>query len=392
MRNARHVVLALVLLAALAFAGCTFTSQDTTYPDEPAVREQLTELHTLEADIVTETTVDGNQTTIRTHLVRNFDQHRYRSAVVDGPSAGITVVMNESTMQYYTPSSNTVQRIDRPSINQSPIDHTVETVSSIFERLDDEANGDADGAIGISPAPTVPTKSPGSGSGQPAVTLPIGDNVSVSNAGTDTVDGREVRVVELRSTDEKSLIENATYYIDTEWYLPLKSTVAIRVGNQTTVTTRTYTNVTINGDVDAGTFEFDAPPTATVVEGLNGSFQQFDSRASLEEGVEQTVPDPSVPSGYQFENAQVNPAVDGQSVTIVYAGESDSITVTKRSGTEVNLSEEGEPVEIGDATGRRLAVGPNQAIVWICDDNSYSVVGASDGPPIESVAKSVGCA
>lgn len=224
------------------------------------------------------------------------------------------------------------------------------------------------------------------------MTLPIGDNVSVSNAGTDTVDGRDVRVVELRSTDEKSLLQNATYYIDQEWYLPLKSTVAVEVGNQTTVATTTYTNVTVNGQVEAEAFEFDAPSTATVVDGLNGSFQQFDSRASLEEGVDQPVPEPAIPSGYEFESAEVNPVASGQSVTVVYAGSSDSITVTKRSGAEVTLSDDGEHVEIGDADGRRVSVGPNEAIVWTCAGNSYSVVGSAEGPPIESIAESVGCA
>lgn len=389
-QNARHVVLALVLLAGLAFAGCTFASQETTYPDEPTVHEQLTAIETLEADVVTETTIDGNETMIRTQLVRDFERNRYRSEVIDGPSAGMTVVMNESAMQYYAPSSNTLQFIDRPSMNESPIERTVETVSSIFERLADE-NSDADGEIGISPAPTVPTAGTGSGSGQPSMTLPVGDNVSVSNAGTDTVDGREARVVELRSTDEKSLLQNATYYIGQEWFLPLKSTVAVQVGNQTTVSTTTYTNVTINGHVDAGAFEFDAPPTATVVDGPNGSFQQFDSRAKLEEGVDQSIPQPEIPSGYEFESAEVNPAASDQSVTIVYAGSSDSISVTKQSGTEVNLSDDAEHVEIGDASGRRVSVGPNEAIVWTCDGNSYSVVGSADGPPIESVAASVGC-
>lgn len=371
-------------------AGCSFASEDASYPDESQVRDKLTSVATLEADVVTETTVGGNETTVRTHLVRSFDSGRYRSSVIDGPAGGMTVVMNESTMRYYEPSSNTLQYIDRPSANRSPINRTVETVSTIYDRLeDDDANGD--GQIGISPAPTVPSTGTGSNAGQPSMLLPVGDNVTVSNAGTDTVDGRTARVVELESTDEKSLIHNATYYIDTEWHLPLKSTVAIEVGNRTSVSTVTYTNVTINGAIDDGTFEFDAPPTATVVDGPNGSFQQFDDRGSLVEATDVAVPEPSVPTGYEFETADVTPTASGQSLTIVYAGTSDSITVTKQTGSEVNLTT-GEPIDIAGEPARRVSIGSNEAIVWTCTDNSYSVVGAADGPSLADVATSIGCA
>ncbi|WP_248515693.1 LolA family protein [Salinarchaeum laminariae] len=389
MLTARHVLLALVVLGGVTLAGCSFTSQDTTYPDEPQVRDQLASIETLEAEVVTETTVDGNETTVRTHLVREFDTGHYRSSVIDGPAEGMTVVMNESAMQFYDPSSNTLQYIDRPAINATAINRTVDTVSTIYNRLDD-GDTNTDGQIGISPAPTVPSTGTGSNAGQPSMILPVGDNVTVTNAGMDTVDGREVRVVDLDSTDEKSLIQNATYYIDTEWHLPLQSTVAVEVGNQTTVTTSTYTNVTINGAIDAGTFEFQAPPTTTVVDGPNGSFQQFDERASLVEATDETVPDPSVPTGYEFESAEVYPAASGQSLTIVYAGTSDSITVTKRTESDVNLTN-GEQIEIAGEPARRVSVGPNDAIVWTCAGTTYSVVGPTDGPSIADVAASMGC-
>lgn len=387
MSQARRVGIVLVVLVGLALAGCTIASQESEYPDEDDVRGQLTSLETLEADVVTESTIGDNVTTTREHVVQDLENGRFRSVVESGVSEGTTVVMDGSTLWFYRPQHDTVQVV-RDTPDGDSVDRTIRTVSTIYEQLDD---GDADGRVGISPAPTVPEAGADSGPGQGQLTLPIGDNVSVSDRGTGVVDGRDVRIVDLRTTDDRSLLRNATYYIDQEWHLPLKTRVAVQVGNRTNVATVTYTNVSFDEPVDDEQFEFEPPSTASVVEGANGSFDQYHSRDSLVEAVDQSVPDPSHPTGYEFQYAQVSPSASGQTITMIYASESDTVTVSKASGETDGQSDRGEPVEVAGQSGRRVSVGPNDAIVWSCGGNTYSVVGAADGPPLLDVAASVGC-
>lgn len=385
--DARRLALALVVLSGLALAGCTIASQESEYPDEETVRDQLTSLDTLEADVVTEIRTGNNSTTIRMHVERDFEAGTSRTAITEGPNDGLTIVLDGERTWYYEPDRDVVQVFDDPG-HASNVSGTVDTVGSIYERLDDDGSGEEE--VEISQAPTVPASRDRAPTNN-TIRLPLGDNVSVSNAGTDTVDGRAVNVVELDVEDERSQIQNATYYIDQEWHFPLKSRVAVTVGGQTRVTTTTYTNVSLDEPIDPETFEFEPPSSADVVQGGNGSFRQYSSRETLVETVDSHVPHPSLPPEFEFEAAEVTPTGSGQTIAVVYADRSTTITVTKLTGLEANLSTDAEELEIAGQPARRRALGETVAVAWTCRGNTYSVVGPEDGPAVTEIARSISC-
>lgn len=388
MCSARHVALALVLVGGLALAGCTLQPQSSEYPDRSEVRDQLSSLQAIEADVVSETAGPGNETRIRMHVVQNVATGEFRITVEDGPSSGTTMVSNGSTLWYYQPERNVV-RVIRGLPSTDRVNTTASMVGSIYDRLEDSE--DADGSIGISPAPTVPAGPPETCPSGQSVRLPLGDNATVRDGGTASVDGRETRVVELEAGEGGSLLENATYWIDREWHFPLQSRVHVRIGNETTATTTTYRNVTFNPDVSDVQFSFEPPATATVVEGRNGSFQTYQNRSALVAATDRSIPDPDVPADYSFDSAELAPAGTGQSVAMIYASDSKTLTVSKLAGVESALREDAERIDVAGQEGRLVSVGTNRAIVWTCEGSTYSVRGAGDGVDLRSVAESVAC-
>lgn len=387
MRAARHVAIALVLLAGLALAGCTLVPQDTEYPPDDEIRSELTSLETLQADIVTTTVSNGTETTTRVRLVRNVSADSVRSTTVSGNASGEALVSNGTHTWYYTPTANTVRIYDGITNGSRGIQRTVDRMASIYGEL--RADDDADGSIGISPAPTVPSAGSGS-TASPQVSIPLAGNVSVIDDGTATVDGRSTRVVRLVGTGDVEYVTNATYWIDTEWHLPIKSRITVQVGDETTTVTTTYANVTVNEPVAPDRFAYEPPPTATVVEGTNGGLRSYAERAELEATTPHDVPDPDLPAGYEFEAGELAPAESTQSITLIYSGSTDTLTVTKLPDDETDL-DEGEPVDVGGNPGRIVDAGGNTAVVWTCDGDSYSVVGAGSAP-LQDVASSVACA
>lgn len=387
MHAARHVAIALVLLAGLALAGCMVSPQDSQYPSDSEVRSELTSLETLQADVVTTTVSNGTETTARVRLVRNFSSDSVRSTTVSGNASGEVLVSNDTHTWYYTPTDNTVRRYEGVTNGSREIQRTVDQMTNIYGELRD--GDDADGSIGISPAPTVPTDGSGS-SAAPQITIPLAGNVSVIDDGTATVDGRSTRVVRLVGTGDVDYVRNATYWIDTEWHLPIKSRVTVQVGDETTTVTTTYTNVTVNEPVDPDRFTYEPPPAATVVEGTEGSLRSYEERSELEAATPHVVPEPDLPADYEFAAGELAPVDSTQSITLIYSGSADTLTVTKIQDYETGL-DEGEPVDVGGNQGRLVDAGGNTALVWRCDGNSYSVVGAGSAP-LQDVASSIACA
>ncbi|AGM99957.1 hypothetical protein L593_00015 [Salinarchaeum sp. Harcht-Bsk1] len=385
MSTARRIVLALVLLGVLGLAGCALQFSEDSYPDESEVRDTLDSLETIEADVVTEQRSGGNATAISMHVVQNFDTGEFRVTVQSGPNRGTTMVSNGSRMWYYQPEQNVVRVIAVPDASGN-VNRTVEMVAGMYDQLED---GDADGSVGISAAPTVPAAGTSAGSAQD-LSIPLGENLSVESSGTEAVDGREARVIHLDAPADSGLVQNATYWIDREWHFPIRSRIGVQVGNDTTVATSTYRNVSYNPSFDGEQFTFDPPATARVVEGVNGTVGQYERYSALASATDRDVPEPSVPDDYEFETGQIQPAGDGQSITLIYSDGSDSFTVTKLAGVDSDL-ENGERIDVGSKPGRRVSVGANEAVVWTCGGNTYSVVGAGDTVSLHDVATSIGC-
>lgn len=386
--NARRILLVLVLVGALTLAGCTLEGgqSDSEYPSESDVRGKLSSLDSLQSDVLTETEVEGNVTTERMSLLRDFDRNGYRAETVSGPAEGTTIVSNGSRMWYYEPQTNTVRVIEQGVENQS-LDRSVETISSIFAQLRDD--GSESGSVGISPSPTVPLDPSSSNPTDGDIELPMGENVTATDEGTEAVDGRDAWKVDLEVNDGASLVENATYWIDTEWYFPIKATVTVDFGNQTTVATSTYRNVTFNEPLDAAQFTYDPPPTASVAEGVRGSLRVFQNRSELVSETDIQIPDPEIPEGYVFEQGRISPAGEHDRLNMVYTSEEGVLAVTKLVGNESTLSD-GEPIDVGGRPARQSEREGRYGIQWTCSGDTYSVSGVSE-ETVRAVAASIDC-
>lgn len=383
----RRIAIVVVLAAVLTLAGCTLLSQDPTYPSDSEIRSELTSLETMEADIVSRTATNGTETSTRIDLVRNFSADSVRSTTVTGNASGTTFVANANRTSYYFPDSNTVRVYDSFTNGTRGLQQTVDQMTSIYREL---RSGDAEDSIGISTAPTVPSASGQDGS-SPRVSIPLAGNVTVSDEGTATIDGRTTRVVRLVGTGDVEYIRNATYWIDQEWHLPLQSRVTLQVGGDTTTVTTTYTNVTINDAVDTERFTFDPPATAREIRGTQGSLRSYEIPSQLRNATPHAVPDPDLPAEYEFQVGELSPANASQGITMIYAGESDTITISKLPDRTVELAPDAERIDVAGNEGRVVSAGPNTAIVWICGGNSYSVTGASSAP-LRKIARSMACA
>lgn len=90
----------------------------------------------------------------------------------------------------------------------------------------------------------------------------------VSNRGTAEVDARETDVLELVPTEnasEKIRTVNATVWLDRETSLPVQIREVVRIEGRTFVTTRRYTNVSVDAGLSDEQFTFDPPPGTQIV-------------------------------------------------------------------------------------------------------------------------------
>jgi len=381
----RYAIVLVLVVSTLALTGCTLPEDGgTDYPSESDVRERLTSLESLEADVEVTTDAGGNESSTRLHLRRDFETNRFRTEPMDPTANATTVVSNGTVTWLYEPTSRTVTVIENPETPDA-VGRTAETIGAIYGQLDD---GEADGSVGISPAPTVPT---GTAEDAPDTRLdiPLGEDVSASAEGTETVDGRETDVVSLEVHSDDTAVRNLTYWIDQEWHFPLRSVVTVEVGDRTTVTETTYRNVTFDPVLEDEVFEFEPPANATVRDGTEGTFQGFRDYEELVAATDLDVPDPDLPEGYQFDQGEISPVGENEAVTLLYAGEEGTIVVTKLVGSSSDL-ENGEPVDVGGHDGRFLDQGTARGLVWTCEDDTYTVIGPDDDTML-AVGQSIGC-
>ncbi|MFB6087561.1 MAG: outer membrane lipoprotein carrier protein LolA [Haloarculaceae archaeon] len=383
----RSAALFALLALTTVLAGCSVLGGGADLPTGEQAAAKLDSLEAIEGTrVVRMNGTDGPNRTV-SHVVRDIGTGKSRTVVRSGAAEGLVTVSNGSTIWLYNRSSGTV-RVMHVNVSRNATAQ-FDTVETIFARL--HAQGDESTPADISQLPVVPAPGAPGGSGPTTGSLPVYGNVSLTYNGTATVAGHKTFVVHIDSLGNESMIVSSTMWFDAEWYYPLKSRVVMSVGGERRVVTSAFRNVTFNPDVPAGTFDFDPPANATVVE-HNYSSQSYESRASVEAAAEMRVPDPSVPEGFRFDSASVTTYRGNRSVTVQYTNGSATLFVMKRPATDGRSGgSDGERVDVAGHTGHLSSVAGDRLLTWTCGEWRYSVMGPLSRERIVAVAESMAC-
>ncbi|WP_233263398.1 outer membrane lipoprotein-sorting protein [Halorhabdus sp. CUG00001] len=379
-----YLLLVVTLAVSGLLAGCvSLGSQQTTLPTEEAVEQTVDELDTVEATIVS--SLDG--TAISKHqTVFEFGTER-RRARTQASGSETLVVANESVTWRYDRAANTV-RLTHHGADSGGRNTTeyAKVLQSMFGRL--SANGDDANADGVLNPLILP--STGS-SGQPyAGVLEQFTDASLSYAGTEAVDGRETFVVEIVPGGDTQA-SNMTMWLDQEWYHPIQWQATISGENGPQTVTTTLRNVTFNPEIPAGTFTFEPPANATIVERTVTS-QSFDSRADLAAASEMTIPEPSVPDSLAFDSGRRFNDNGTVRTSLQYTNETATLRVTKADPRgDIETLTEGERLEINGQQAIGQTFDSGTSLRWSCGGYRYSVFGDISGETARAVGESIDC-
>jgi|GEM_PF-1138456 len=264
---------------------------------------------------------------------------------------------------------------------------------------------------------------------------------------TETVDGRETHVVELRPDpdadgatgaitllvgerevelavgdevddgeadpdDETTPSGTTTWWIDVEARYPIKERVEL--GDPADLETRprtlttTYTNVTMDESIPDDRFTFDPPPETDVYEPIDSI--EAETVAEADEALPFAVPEPTVPERFAFGGVNANQFRDDLTAEFFYRSDTEGdespedvwIRVTERpphhEQDDATTLDSGPGVGPFDGTLSETFLGTTYA--WTCEDDGVtyevSVDLASDDPDAEAtlafeLAGSMGC-
>ncbi|MBB6646417.1 LolA family protein [Halobellus ruber] len=395
-----QALLALAAVALLVTSGCSAigaapdAGADGELPSTQEAAERYASLDTISATVTTVQKRNGSTTTTVTRKRQRLDPWAYRSRVLSVNRSedarpplvaeGGFVVVNESAFVYYDPAS---ERFNRAEIRGSDDDDD----DPPYPRLIGAArSGDSierpTATPGVSSLPKVPV---GGSDGNGSATYREG-TVTVVYAGTETVDGRETYRLELTPNAPNMSLESETLWLDTESLYPLKRhTEFVAHGTDYEYTT-TYRNVTLNPELDPGTFR--VGPEEVPEEAREVRIDNYDSASAMAEAVEFPVPEPDVPPEFDLEAASYR-STDPEVVSLRYA-RSDS-DAEPGAGIRVFVFGEaterasGTPVQVGPYEARRSSTGDGVKITWVADGYTYRVSGEVGNETLVAVARSV---
>ena len=392
-----------VLTVAVTTAGLVAfwpseAQSETRQPIGHNASERLAELDGLTATV--ETTIhlenETNQTRRRVWMRPGTRELRSRT-LGDGPST--LTVSNGSTYWVYHPAENNATRLDVGGYNAAS-QQRGERIERIFTRLN-VSRGDREESVsasitpGSAPLPSVPA---GTGSvttpSQP--TVEATDQFGLHYNGTATVSGREVYVVSIRApdTDENaSVLEDyqQTMYVDSEYFLPIKTHTEWRSDDRRIESTTVYRNLTFNPGFDDSRFQFDPPANVTVVETEGPSVHTFESVATARANTSLPMPTPDIPSSFALDSVQV---VSGNfsSVSLQYSNETAALTLSVNNVSNVTAEQPGQRLTVDGRVLYYRQFGTSHAVSWQCDDYRYSVSGTAVGKDrLLDIAASMEC-
>ena len=387
-----RTILLLALLFLTLIAGCTMLAgEESDLPAAETVENRTESIDAIEATVISAIDTDAMTNTSRIRMISRPETGELRAEVLGpGQQNGTLVVSNGSTMYLYDRPANRVQVIEMENLSSLNTD-SMEPVVKIFGALND-ASADERANVSISPLPVVPTggSSPVAG----AQSLSVYGNVSLSYEGMGTVDGRDAYVVEMIPQGENPIIEENTYWLDEEWYYPIKSVGTSNLSVLNGTITMEYRNVTFNPDISNDTFEFDVPENATVANNsytTNVTTETYDSREKLSTAVQRSIPEPEIPPEYRFEAGNLIENGTSESVSLRYTNGSESLMVSVRPTTSGGDASLGETIDIGGHDATIATIRDTHTLTLECGETIYGVTGVEPRETIIDIAESLDC-
>lgn len=360
--NRFPVVLGVVtLLLTASLAGCmgtevasptkettaspTQTTADTQ-PSETAIEQHaLNNTTTIESvtGTVTITTETGNETQTMRANVWQEPPTNVRYEYVSGPSEGTTFVSNGSTFWMYNETRNTARRLQYGTALQN--------LTQAFQNLSAQYTADYQGEA--------------------------------------TVSGQETYVVSVQPPNESlgDVVSNQTVWLDQDNWFPVQTQVTTTVGNQTSTSTITYSNLTYDASIPTDRFTFEPPANATVENVTLPETTRFASVDAAESAVNFSIQEPnSLPDDFRLENVTVTRSGDTASASLTYANESATLRFSQSTATRSAM--QGENVSVAGHTGTYVEFGDQGILQWQSGGFTYSVSGPFSQSTLVEVAES----
>lgn len=375
-RSAGVVLAGVGVVVALALgAGLLLTGGNALPPADEAA-QQYSELDAYNATYTVTLEEPGESRTVRVRNTVSPDSGELRSEVLAPASrAGTRRAYNGSVAWFYNATENTVTQVTQTDPQVVPRQRAV--VRSVVAA----ANGEEPSSR-VSPLPVVP--GPESGS---AVENATGE-LEASYEGTATVAGREAHVISLTpAANATTSITEQTLWLDTEHFVPLRVNATLVFEGERTVVSQEATEVSFEPGLPPGIFEFD-PPAGAAPERTTADVTTFESRVDLAAATAFPVPDPTVPDRFDLSRAQLTVRSDRAAAVLRYTSGVNVISVIAGNGSEFDTVT-GEPVSVGNRTGRFEVSGQVGRVVWTCGNYEYAVAGTVPQETLTAVARSV---
>lgn len=374
----RSVAIALAgvgVAVALVLAGGLLLAGGNALPPADDAAERYATLDAYNATYTVTVERPGETRTVRVRNTVSPDSGKLRSEALAPPSrAGTLRVYNGSVAWLYNATRNTVTRVTQTEPQVVPRQRAV--VRSVVAA----ANGEEPSSR-VSPLPVVP------GTGGSTVENATGE-LEASYEGTATVAGREAHVISLTPAGNATTsITEQTLWLDAEYFVPLRSNATLEFDGNRTVVSQEATGVSFEPDLPPGIFEFE-PPAGAQPERSTAEVTSYGSRTDLAAATAFPVPEPAVPSRFDLSRAQLTVRPDRTGVILRYTSGVNVISVVAGNGSEFDTAA-GEPVRVGNRTGRFDVSGQVGRVVWTCGSYEYAVAGTVPRETLTAVARSV---
>lgn len=348
-----------VLVAAAPVSGYAstgsgpFHAQSNDTPSDETIEDHALSNNTT-VDSVTGTVViesnlgETNRTMTADIWQEPPDKVRYE--YTDGPTEGNVMVSNGSTFWMYNESENTARRLQLSQFRSG----SLENLRMAFQNLSDQFTADYKGEATVSGRETYAVSvQPGDG--------PLGDTIT-----------------------------NQTVWLDQENWFPVKQETTVSIGNDTSTTTATYSNLSYNESIPDDKFTFEPPEDAKVIDTELPDSTSYSSIEDAESAVNFSVNEPNALDG-SVTNVTVTKATNQTSVSVMYQdGSSSYIFSQSTADTPMN----GEEVSIDglkNGSASYQSIGDQGVLQWSDGEFSYSVSDDLSKSSLIDVAASMYC-
>ncbi|WP_231189128.1 DUF2092 domain-containing protein [Haladaptatus sp. DYF46] len=342
-----------VSVTGYASVGNQVHAQDSSTPSEATIEQHALGNNTTAKSVTGTVTIEmeqpNNTQTMKADVWQRLPNH-VRYEYTAGPMEGNVMVSNGSGFWMYNESTNTARHLSLTGENAGMI----QNLTAAFQQI---SNG-----------------------------------FSADYQGEATVSGQETYKVTLQPENEslQQVMSNQTVWLDQDNWFPVKTQVSTSVGNETTTTTMTYSNLSYNKSIPDERFEYTPPEDAKVVDVELPQTSNYESVAQAQKEVNFTIREPtSLPDGYSLENVTVSSANGNASVSLLYSNGSDSLAVTQTSMTRPVSGE--QSVSIAGHAGSYMSVSDQHILQWSDAESQYSVSGTLSKASLIEVAESIYC-